>query len=173
MSSPETAQAANSTETVSNTVPAPVEAVPAALVSPSPLWRQPAMWLGGLALVAVAAHWLYTKQHLAALQLEAGSFNKESRQIADRNSELAQQMQTKLAVLESKFNDSQSQQLALQAMYQELSRDSDETSLADVEQALELADPLMDKADLFREAIKVFVRVQAAKRLAALGGTAK
>ena len=38
--------------------------------------------------------------------------------------------------------------------------------------ALEMADPLMDKADLFREAIKVFVRVQAAKRLAALGGTA-
>ena len=35
--------------------------------------------------------------------------------------------------------------------------------------ALELADPAMDKADLFREAIKTFVRVQAAKRLAALG----
>jgi hypothetical protein len=29
----------------------------------------------------------------------------------------------------------------------------------------------MDKADLFREAIKTFVRVQAAKRLAALGTT--
>jgi hypothetical protein len=29
----------------------------------------------------------------------------------------------------------------------------------------------MDKADLFREAIKTFVRVQSAKRLAALGGT--
>ena len=35
--------------------------------------------------------------------------------------------------------------------------------------ALEVADPAMDKADLFREAIKTFVRVQAAKRLAALG----
>lgn len=35
--------------------------------------------------------------------------------------------------------------------------------------ALEVADPTMDKADLFREAIKTFVRVQAAKRLAALG----
>lgn len=35
--------------------------------------------------------------------------------------------------------------------------------------ALEVADPSMDKADLFREAIKMFVRVQAAKRLAALG----
>lgn len=37
--------------------------------------------------------------------------------------------------------------------------------------ALELADPAMDKADLFREAIKTFVRIQAAKRLAALGGS--
>ena len=34
-----------------------------------------------------------------------------------------------------------------------------------------MADPTMDKADLFREAIKTFVRVPAAKRLAALGGT--
>lgn len=37
--------------------------------------------------------------------------------------------------------------------------------------ALEVADPSMDKADLFREAIKTFVRVRAAQRLAALGGT--
>jgi len=40
------------------------------------------------------------------------------------------------------------------------------------EKALEVADPAMDKADLFREAVKTFVRVQAAKRLAALGATA-
>lgn len=39
------------------------------------------------------------------------------------------------------------------------------------QRALEVADPSMDKADLFREAIKTFVRTQAAKRLAALGGT--
>jgi Arc/MetJ family transcription regulator len=38
------------------------------------------------------------------------------------------------------------------------------------QKALELADPKMDKADLFREAMSTFVRVQAAKRLAALGG---
>lgn len=36
-------------------------------------------------------------------------------------------------------------------------------------QALEMADPGMDKADIFREAVKTFVRVQAAKRLASLG----
>lgn len=40
------------------------------------------------------------------------------------------------------------------------------------EQALQVADPDLDKADIFREAMKTFVRVQAAKRLAALGGSA-
>ena len=40
------------------------------------------------------------------------------------------------------------------------------------EKALEMADPDMDKADLFREAIKTFVRVRAARRLASLGGAA-
>jgi Arc/MetJ family transcription regulator len=40
------------------------------------------------------------------------------------------------------------------------------------EKALEMADPDMDKADLFREAIKTFVRVQAARRLSSLGGAA-
>jgi hypothetical protein len=39
------------------------------------------------------------------------------------------------------------------------------------EKALEVADPTMDRADIFREAMETFVRVQAAKRLAAPGGT--
>ena len=41
------------------------------------------------------------------------------------------------------------------------------------QRALDVADPGMDKGDLFREAMKVFVRVQAGKRLAALGGKAR
>lgn len=42
------------------------------------------------------------------------------------------------------------------------------------EQALNLADPGMEKpSDLFREAMKTYVRVQAARRLAALGGAAR
>lgn len=39
------------------------------------------------------------------------------------------------------------------------------------QKALELADPGMDKAEIFREAVKTFVRIQAGKRLIALGGT--
>ena len=40
------------------------------------------------------------------------------------------------------------------------------------QRGLELADPGMDKADLFREAMHVFIRVEIGKRLAALGGKA-
>lgn len=40
------------------------------------------------------------------------------------------------------------------------------------QRGLELADPEMDKANLFREAMNVFIRVQIGKRLSALGGKA-
>lgn len=39
------------------------------------------------------------------------------------------------------------------------------------EKALAMAEPDMEKSELFREAIKTFVRIQAAKRLVALGGS--
>lgn len=41
-----------------------------------------------------------------------------------------------------------------------------------VDRALEMANPAMDKAALFLEAIRTFVRVRAAQRLAVLGGAA-
>lgn len=40
------------------------------------------------------------------------------------------------------------------------------------DKALSLADPGTDKADIFRMAMKAFVQLQSAKRLAALGGMA-
>lgn len=40
------------------------------------------------------------------------------------------------------------------------------------QQALELAEPGMDKAELLREAVRTFIQVQAGRRLAALGGSA-
>lgn len=40
------------------------------------------------------------------------------------------------------------------------------------QQALEMAGSEIQKTELFREAVKTFIRVQAAKRLAALGASA-
>ena len=95
--------------------------------------------LGPVAIALVAAHWLSTTQQITRLQLEAGSFNKESRQLAEKNVELTRQLQSRFTVFESKLSESQNQQVALEAMYQELSRSRDEASLADIEQALMLA----------------------------------
>ena len=41
-----------------------------------------------------------------------------------------------------------------------------------VNKAIELADPNMDKSQIFCEAMKTFVRVQTGKRIRALGGAA-
>lgn len=40
------------------------------------------------------------------------------------------------------------------------------------QKARDLADPALDTADLIREAINTFIRVESGKRLAALGGKA-
>lgn len=37
--------------------------------------------------------------------------------------------------------------------------------------ALEMAEPDMERSDIFREVFKTFIQVQAAKRLIALGGS--
>jgi len=41
------------------------------------------------------------------------------------------------------------------------------------ERAIELLDPNIEKKDIFKEAVKVFVRVQSAKQLAEMGGKIK
>jgi Arc/MetJ family transcription regulator len=38
--------------------------------------------------------------------------------------------------------------------------------------AMQLCEPGVEKSEIFREAMRTFVRVQSAKRLASLGGTA-
>jgi len=38
--------------------------------------------------------------------------------------------------------------------------------------AVSLAEPVIEKADLIRECVKAFIQLQAARRLAALGGQA-
>lgn len=64
---------------------------------------------------------------------------RESRVVAREAQDAARESQGKLSLLEAKISESQSQQLALEQMYQELSRSRDEWVLAEVEQTLTLA----------------------------------
>ncbi len=100
-------------------------------------------------LIAVAALalsawvWLDSRHNLQALQedmakrlSEIDARNKEGRILAGQAQEGTREALVKLGVLDSKIADSQNQQIALEALYQEMSRSRDEWALAEVEQTL-------------------------------------
>ncbi len=104
------------------------------------------------ALVAIAAlalsiwQWWDNRQQYSNLQQElarrlseADGTMKQSSLIAEQSNESVKQAQSKLAGLENKIAESQNQQVALEAMYQELSRNRDEWSLSEIEQILSIA----------------------------------
>lgn len=79
------------------------------------------------------------RQELAKRLAEADTQAKESRLVAKQVREAAGEAQVKIGVLENKLAESQSQQIALEALYQELSRNRDEWAFAEVEQLLQIA----------------------------------
>ena len=121
--------------------------------APPPVWRRalaalkhPAVLLATLALLLLGWQWLETRARLADLQqelakrlAEGDAVAKESRTLARQNQELLQALTAKTGVLEVRQAEAQSQQLALESMYQELSRSRDERVLAEIEQAVAIA----------------------------------
>ncbi|MDX3904499.1 MAG: uroporphyrinogen-III C-methyltransferase [Pigmentiphaga sp.] len=109
-------------------------------------------WLGtGLAfaliVIVVLAAALWRQQQLvdaigresARRFNEIDSFARDAQARARQALSISQGNTDKLAVLESKLLESQSQQAALEQLYQELSRGEDEWTLIEVEQALSIA----------------------------------
>ena len=120
---------------------------------PLPAWarllaalKRPSVLLASLALLLLGWQWLETRTRLADLQQELAkrlaendSAAKESRILTLQNQELLQALTAKTGALEAKQAEAQSQQLALESMYQELSRSRDERVLAEIEQAVAMA----------------------------------
>ncbi len=107
--------------------------------------RRPSVLLATLALLLLGWQWLETRVRLADLQqelarrlAEGDSMAKESRTLARQNQELLQTLTAKTGGLEAKLIEAQSQQLALESMYQELSKSRDERVLAEIEQAVSI-----------------------------------
>lgn len=93
------------------------------------------------ALALVLGVWLLTYRQIGTLEDElakrlAGfeTRNNESQVLARQAQEGARELQAKIALLEQKLLESQNQQIALEAMYQEVVRGRDEASLAEIEQ---------------------------------------
>jgi len=113
-----------------------------------------------LALAFTAALWWDTRGRIGATQEELAhrlrDIEAESRgaRVAARESqESVRVAQAKLAALEARVAESQSQQLALEALYQELSRSRDEWQLAEIEQVLAIAQQQLQLAGNVRAAL--------------------
>jgi uroporphyrin-3 C-methyltransferase len=108
--------------------------------------RRPAVRVGLVALLIIVAQWVDTRMQVASLQQELARRLADSETIAKEGRSQARQMQesqaaqlAKISVLEAKLAETQSQAVALEAMYQELSSSRDERLLAEVEQAVVIA----------------------------------
>jgi uroporphyrin-3 C-methyltransferase len=125
-------------------LPAPAAAKPrnrllAALTNPVVL-----VAIAALALLVL--QWYTSQTEISSLQqeltqriAESDAYNKESRQLARQAQGVIKEVEVKLGLLETRLAESQSQQVALEALYQELSRNRDEWALAEIEQMLTIA----------------------------------
>src|SRR5215470_4428188 len=70
---------------------------------------------------------------------EVDSYERDSRQAATQARDTARDLEYRLGVMESHMAETQGQRLAVESLYQELTRDRDERVLAEVEQILLIA----------------------------------
>jgi uroporphyrin-III C-methyltransferase len=120
-----------------------------------------------LALIAVllvaglaALGWFDTRSRIAATQEELArrlqqieSDARNARVVAGTAQETLREAQVRLGQLEARLAESQSQQLALEALYQDLSRNRDEWQLAEIEQVLAIASQQLQLARNVRAAL--------------------
>ncbi len=139
---------------------APVPAAPAAASAPPRAGvRLFAVALVLLALI-VAALWLDTRGRIGATQEELAkrlrdieSESREARTLGRQAQEGLRDALAKIGALEAKLAESQNQQLALEALYQELARNRDEWQLTEIEQVLAIAQQQLQLSGNVRAAL--------------------
>lgn len=110
------------------------------------IWRHPAVVIAAVALALLGWQWLETRSRLSEMREELAkrlgetdAVAKESRIVARQSEENLMALQAKVGALDARLAEAQGQQLALESMYQELSKSRDERLLAEVEQAVAMA----------------------------------
>jgi len=113
-----------------------------------------------LALSVAAWQWHESRAGLSTLRQEvarkladADLQSKEGRLVSEQAREAVAEAQVKLGVLETRLAESQSQQVALEALYQELSRNRDDWAYAEVEQSLFIASQQLQLAGSVKSAL--------------------
>ena len=94
-----------------------------------------------------------TQEELARRLREIESDAREARLVSRQAQEALRDSQGRIAQLEGRLAESQSQSLALEALYQDLSRNRDEWQLAEIEQVLAIASQQLQLARNVRAAL--------------------
>ena len=110
----------------------------------APAWRTSALALvfAVIAIVLAAWQWYGTgalREDVAQRLAEADTQTRDGRSVAEQGREAVAGVREKLAALENRLAESQKQQAALEALYQELSRNREEWVYAEIEQSLVVA----------------------------------
>jgi uroporphyrin-3 C-methyltransferase/uroporphyrinogen III methyltransferase/synthase len=94
-----------------------------------------------LALQTWSSHSRFTKlrEDVARTLQKDNASNAETAQLVRETQETAKELQVKVGVLESRQSEAQSQQAALEQMYQDISKNRDEWALSEIEQVLSTA----------------------------------
>ncbi len=106
-------------------------------------WLNAPRALGAIAILLALLAWLFSYRQMSNLNEELArrltafdTRGNESRLLAGQAQESSRELLVKVGVLEQKLAESQNQQIALEALYQELARGRDEAALAEIEQLL-------------------------------------
>ena len=102
-----------------------------------------------------------TQEELARRLRDIEHDARDARSVARLSQEGAREAQVKVGQLEARLAESQSQQLALEALYQELSRNRDEWQLAEIEQVLAIAQQQLQLAGNVRAALLALQHAEA------------
>jgi uroporphyrin-3 C-methyltransferase len=110
--------------------------------------------------VIVAALWFDTRGRIGSTQEELArrlhdieTESRDARSASRQAQEGLRDAQAKIGALEAKLAESQNQQLALEALYQELARNRDEWQLAEIEQVLAIAQQQLQLSGNVRAAL--------------------
>lgn len=119
-----------------------------------------ALLVSVLGLALLAWSWFDSRQRDAELELSLSrrlaafeTRNKDSEALARNTNEAMREAQARLGLLEQKMAESQSHQVALEEMYQEMSRNRDEWVLAEIEQILLIASQQLQLAGNVKAAL--------------------
>jgi len=130
--------------------------------SPPRAWRAAVLVPVALVLAVGLASlfWLDARQRIGATQEELArrlrdieADAREARSVARQAQEAMRDAQAKVGQFETRLAESQGQQLALEALYLDLSRNRDEWQLAEIEQVLAIASQQLQLAGNVRAAL--------------------